>query len=131
MKKTSLGSKKPTPKFMQEAKQDNKSRSARHEKRLEKVLRSKTTLNSGALPELSNKGDLRDSLFVWQAKLTKSDKITLSSEVIVELCRQASLTGLMPAICTTLEGLDDHIEKDWVIIPSSVFAELIDIYKSR
>lgn len=129
MKKTSLGSKKPKPSFFEEVKKDNKSRSARHENRLQGVLRSKTTPNSGALPNLSQKGDLRDELFVWQAKLTDKDRFTITSDVIVELKRQASLTGKWPGICLTMEGLPNHVEKDWVCMPANIFAELIDNYK--
>lgn len=131
MKKTSLGSKKPRPNFFEQVKKDNKSRSARHEKRLQGVLRSNTTPNSGALPDLSMKGDLRDELFVWQAKLTDKDRFTITSDVVVELIRQASLTGKWAGMCITIEKLPEHVEKDWVCIPAPVFSELIDNYKNK
>lgn len=131
MKKTSLGSKKPRPTFFEKVKSDNKSRSGRHEKRLQGVLHSKITPNSGALPDLSMKGDLRDELFVWQAKLTDKDRFTITSDVIVEIVRQASLTGKWAGMCITIERLPEHIDKDWVCIPGSVFSELIDNYKNK
>jgi len=131
MKKTSLGSKTPKPNFFEEVKKDNKSRSARHENRLQGVLRSKVTPNSGALPDLSKKGDLRDELFVWQAKLTNKDRFTITSDIILELKRQASLTGKWPGICVTIESLPDNVDKDWVCIPSNIFAELIDNYRNK
>jgi hypothetical protein len=128
---TDLGSKKPTPKFMGavQDKMDNKSRSVRHEHRLQWTLRSKTTPNSGALPDISKKGDLQDGLFVWQAKLTQQNRFTITSDVLMEVCRQASLNGKWAGLVITLEGLDEHMEKDWVMLPASVFGELIDSYK--
>lgn len=131
MKTPRLGEKKPKPRYMIEAeKRCNKSRSTEHEARLETVLRSKTTPNSGALPNISFKGDLQDELFVWQAKLTERDRFTLTSDVLVELQRQASLNTKWPAMAITMEGLPRQVEQDWVAIPSSVFAELIDLYRA-
>jgi hypothetical protein len=60
MKTSGLGGKRPTSKVFDSAPKCNKSRSVEHEKRLEKVLDSKTTPNSGALPNISFKGDLQD-----------------------------------------------------------------------
>jgi hypothetical protein len=130
MKATSLGGKRPKPKYMTEVERKcNKSRSAEHEDRLQGVLRSKATPNSGALPNISFKGDLQDDLFVWQAKLTERDRYTLTADVLVELQRQASLNSKWPAMAITMEALPRQVEQDWVALPSSVFAELIDIYR--
>lgn len=132
MKKTSLGGKRPRPSvFDVEPPKCNKSRSVDHEDRLQDVLRSKATPNSGALPEISYKGDLQDELFVWQAKLTDKNYFKVTEEVLVELKRQASLNSKWPGVALTLEGLASHMEKDWVMIPSSVFAELIDKYRTN
>lgn len=132
MKKTSLGSKRPTPNvFDDNEPQCNKSRSVVHEDRLQGVLRSRSTPNSGALPEISFKGDLQDGLFVWQAKLTDKARFTITSDVLVELQRQASLNSKWPGVALTIEGLPNHIEKDWVMLPASVFGEIIDIYHQR
>ena len=131
MKTPSLGDKRPKPKYMVEAeRKSNKARSAEHEARLQKPLRSKATPNSGALPNISFKGDLQDDLFVWQAKLTERDRFTITSDVLVELQRQASLNTKWAGMVITLEGLPRHMEQDWVAIPSSVFSELIDLYRS-
>lgn len=126
----SLGSKRPRPKMMDQVEQklSNKARSNVHEERLESVVRSKRTPNSGARPEISKKGDLQDEMFVWQAKLTEKSKFTITSDVLVELKRQASLLGKYPAMVITIEGLPSHLEKDLVLIPSSVFRELLDEY---
>lgn len=131
MKKPSLGGKKPRPKFMDAVGQklSNKARSNLHEERLEAVVKSKRTPNSGARPEISKKGDLQDSLFVWQAKLTEKSKFTITSDVLVELKRQASLLSKYPAMAITIEGLPDHLEKDMVLLPASVFRELLDAYE--
>lgn len=129
MKKTSLGSKRPSPKvFEDNTPKCNKSRSVVHENRLQGVLRSKATPNSGALPNISFKGDLQDDLFVWQAKLTDKSRFTITSDVLVELQRQASLNSKWAGVALTLEGLPDHMEKDWVMLPASVFGELLDNY---
>ena len=129
MKKTSLGSKRPVPKvFEDNAPKCNKSRSVVHENRLQGVLRSKATPNSGALPNISFKGDLQDDLFVWQAKLTDKSRFTITSDVLVELQRQASLNSKWPGVALTLEGLPDHMQKDWVMLPATVFGELLDDY---
>lgn len=131
MKKPSLGSKSPRPKLMEDAqrKLSNKARSNIHEERLEGVINSRRTPNSGARPEISKKGDLQDALFVWQAKLTEKSRFTITSDVLVELKRQASLLGKYPGMAITIEGLPDHLEKDLVLIPASVFRELLDEYK--
>jgi hypothetical protein len=129
MKKTSLGSKRPTPKVFEDNNPKcNKSRSVVHENRLQGVLRSKATPNSGALPNISFKGDLQDDLFVWQAKLTDKSRFTITSDVLVELQRQASLNSKWPGVALTLEGLPDHMQKDWVMLPATVFGELLDDY---
>ena len=99
-----------------------------HENRLQSVLRSKATPNSGALPNISFKGDLQDDLFVWQAKLTDKSRFTITSDVLVELQRQASLNSKWPGVALTLEGLPDHMQKDWVTLPATVFGELLDDY---
>lgn len=125
-----FGSKNPKPSFFEEEKKTcNKSRSVKHENRMQQVVRSKITPNSGALPNISQKGDLQDGLFVWQAKLTQNNHFKLTEDVIVEICRQASLNNKWPAIVLTLESLN-YREKDWVVLPASVFAELIDTYKT-
>lgn len=130
MKSPSLGSKKPRPKMMDQVcqKLSNKARSNAHEERLEGVVRSKRTPNSGARPEISKKGDLQDDLFVWQAKLTEKDRFTITSDVLVELKRQSSLLGKFPAMAITIEGLPSHLEKDLVAVPASVFREMLDAY---
>ena len=129
----SLGGKKPRPKMWAEVDRvrSNKERSQVHENRLQKGLRSRVTPNSGALPEISKKGDLRDELFVWQAKLTKNGKLSLNSDVLVELSRQSSLTGLWAGLALTIEGLPENVNKDWVAIPLDVFTEIIDTYKEN
>jgi len=128
-----LGSKTPKPTFLlaDDKKLCNKERSVLHEKRLQEVVRSKTTPNSGALPNISQKGDLQDGLFVWQAKLTQNDYFKLTAPVIVEICRQASLNTKWPGIVLTLEALPKHIEKDWVVLPANVFQDLIDTYTEK
>ena len=126
MKKTSFGSKRPQPNIFGEFDLCNKSRSVLHEKRLESTINSRVTPNSGALPNISFKGDLQDSRFVWQAKLTDKDRFTITSDVLVELKRQASLNSKWPGVALTLEGLPSHIEQDWVMLPASVFRELLD-----
>lgn len=132
MRSSGLGGKRPKPNtFGERAPECNKTRSVAHESRLEGVLQSKVTPNSGALPNISAKGDLQDGLFVWQAKLTDKDRFTITSDVLVELKRQASLNSKWAGVALTLEGLPDHMEKDWVMIPASVFAELLTAYRSH
>ena len=125
MKKTSLGSKRPEPNVFGEFDLCNKTRSVLHEKRLESTIGSKVTPNSGALPNISFKGDLQDELFVWQAKLTNKDRFTITSDILIELKRQASLNSKWPGVALTLEGLPSHLEQDWVMLPASVFRELL------
>lgn len=130
MKKSGMGGKRPTPVFGgPKESQDNKSRSVRHENRLAKELGSRTTPNSGALPFIGDKGDLQDDLFVWQAKLTKGSNLSLGSKVLLEVCRQASQLGKIPALALTMEGLPDHLEKDWVCLPTHIFKEMRDSYE--
>ena len=125
MKKTSLGSKRPEPNVFGEFDLCNKTRSVLHEKRLESTIGSKVTPNSGALPNISFKGDLQDELFVWQAKLTNKDRFTITSDILIELKRQASLNSKWPGVALTLEGLPSHLEQDWGMLPASVFRELL------
>lgn len=131
MRSSGLGGKRPSPNVFGNVSECNKTRSVRHEQRLEKVLDSKVTPNSGALPNISMKGDLQDGLFVWQAKLTDKDKFTITSDVLVELKRQASLNSKWAGVALTLEGLPEHIGQDWVMLPADVFHELLQTYKER
>lgn len=130
MKTSGLGGKRPAPKVFEDLDRpkSNKERSVIHEKRLETTLNSKATINSGALPNISWKGDLQDSLFVWQAKLTEKDRFTVTSDVLVELKRQASLNSKWPGMAITIEGLPSNLEQDWVMLPASVFRELLENY---
>jgi len=126
-----FGSKNPKPSCFDDVVVTNKSRSVVHENRMQSVLDSYTTPNSGALPNISQKGDLQDGLFVWQAKLTKNNHFKITEPVVTEVCRQASLNSKWPAMVLTLEGLPDQIEKDWVVLPANVFKELLTTYKSK
>lgn len=124
---TNLGGKKPRPNvFVKKEKQDNKSRSVRHESRIAKSIGARVQPNSGALPFISQKGDLTDDHFVWQAKLTKNGRLSLTSDVIAEVYEQACMTGKRAGLALTLEGLPDHLPKDWIAVPLDVWQEIME-----
>lgn len=106
-------------------KQDNKSRSVRHEKRMAGALGARTQPNSGALPGITQKGDLVDDDFVYQLKLTKGKRFSLPPEEIHSVTRQAKLQGKLPALQITMEGLPDPLPRDWVAVPLHVWKELV------
>ena len=123
--KNSLGGNKPRPHSMGDRpKQDNKSRSNRHEKALEKQLGARRQPNSGASLFLTLKGDLIDEHFVWQAKLTSGGRLVLSKKDLMEVSRQAYMQGKWPALALTLEGLPSNLDADWVAIPMHVWKGL-------
>lgn len=106
-------------------KQDNKSRSQRHEKALEKKLRAKVQPNSGALPHIGLKGDLKSGQFVWQAKLVKGSRFVLDEGMLLELWRQSALTGRIPGFEITFEGLAPHLPAEWIMVPISAFDDIV------
>jgi len=107
-------------------KTDNKSRSERHEKRLAERLGVKRQPNSGAAPNVTLKGDLVGEDFMYQAKLTSSDQLTLKHGVLMELWKQASMAGKKPALVVTLEGGPKNCPRDWVCIPADIWRQIID-----
>lgn len=120
------GSKRPRSSLWgKQKKSDNKSRSNRHEKRLENPLKAKAQPNSGAGRFIFSKGDLTNENFVYQAKLCAGGKISLDVRVIAEVCRQASMTGKNPAIVITLEGMPENLPADWVAVPAHVHNSML------
>lgn len=107
---------------------DNRSRSVRHEKRLEALLGADTTPNSGSRPFASQKGDLhgREGQFLWEAKLTKGDRFTITAPVLMKAYREACQIGRDVGLEITMEGLPEPLDKDWVLIPAHLFRGLVE-----
>ena len=86
--------------------------SRKHEKRLAKKIGGKRNAASGAL--WARKGDVRSSDLLIEHKWTGKKQITIKSDVLKKIVREAILDGRMPVLGIHLE------EKNYVVLLEDV-----------
>ena len=90
--------------------------SQKHEKRLAKKIGGSRNAASGAF--WSRKGDVRSDDLLIEHKWTGKKQITLKSDVLKKIVREAILDGRMPVLGIHLE------EKNYVVLLEDDFMEM-------
>lgn len=103
----------------------NRDKATKVEARLSPLLAARTTPNSGATPMASQKGDLQGDDFVWESKSTVGGRIVLTAGTIEKVCREAAAVGKNPGLVMSLEGLPDHLPRDWAVVPADLVRSLL------
>jgi len=97
-------------------KTEGQKQSRKHEDRLAKKVGGSRTAASGAF--WSRKGDVRSSDLLIEHKWTGKKQITLKSDVLKKIVREAILDGRMPVLGIHLE------EKNYVVLLEDDFMEM-------
>lgn len=95
--------------------------SQKHEKRIAKKIGGSRNAASGAF--WSRKGDVRSDDLLIEHKWTGKKQITIKSDVLKKIVREAILDGRTPALGIHLE------EKNYVILLEDDFIEMRDKIK--
>lgn len=102
----------------------NRDRSARHEKRTAKELGGITIAGSGAF--LGKKGDIAAGDFLIEKKQTNKGSISITRDHLSKITREAHAVSRKPAMNYEFETIVAGTENNWVLIPLSVFKELMN-----
>jgi hypothetical protein len=98
----------------------------RQEKRVAVAVGGKRTIRSGALPCI--RGDVKNDNFLIECKSTDGAGIFVAKKWIEKISKEAlgaKTGGKIPAIALDFGNTKIGIEKDWVLVPMSVFVECI------
>jgi hypothetical protein len=101
-------------------------KSKRQERRVASALGGKVTPLSGA--DKRAKGDVEvGDKFLVEAKRTDAASIRVTAAWLRKITREAMAVGADPALAIEMDvGNDGLVERDWVLIPRSVFSRLKD-----
>jgi hypothetical protein len=73
------------------------------------------------------KGDVKQEKFLIECKMTQAGSIRVTGKWLSKISREAVAAGRKPALSIEIQGHDDPMmERDWVMVPKSVFKMLID-----
>ena len=97
-------------------KSEGQKQSLKHEKRLAKKIGGKRNAASGAF--WSRKGDVRNEDLLIEHKWTGKKQVTIKSEVLKKITREAILDGRMPVLGLHLDG------ENYVVLGEEDFFEL-------
>ena len=100
-------------------------KSRKQEDRVAKALKGRRQPASGSLPVPALKGDVCEDQFLIEAKRTDSNSIRIQSSWLVKIEAQANAVGKVPALSIELANDIPLAEKDWCLIPLSVFQSLL------
>lgn len=97
--------------------------SLKHEKRLAKKIGGKRNAASGAF--WSRKGDVRNDELLIEHKWTGKKSVTIKSEVLKKITKEAILDGRMPVLGLHLDG------ENYVVLGEEDFFELRNAIKGN
>jgi len=100
-----------------------------HEEDLAKRLKGRRQLNSGSTD--LHKGDIKLEKFLLDAKKSGTNSLLLSSKDFVKITREADGERKKPGFVVTVAGLPMSVEKEWILIPLSVFGEMLESNMDR
>jgi len=104
-------------------KSEGQKQSLKHEKRLAKKIGGKRNAASGAF--WSRKGDVRNEDLLIEHKWTGKKQVTIKSEVLKKITREAILDGRMPVLGLHLDG------ENYVVLGEEDFFELRNAIKGN
>ncbi len=97
-------------------KSEGQKQSQKHEKRLAKLIDGKRSAASGAF--WSRKGDVRNDSLLIEHKWTGKKQVTIKSEVLKKITKEAILDSRIPVLGIHLDG------ENYVILGEEDFFEL-------
>lgn len=97
-------------------KSEGQKQSLKHEKRLEKIAGGKRSAASGAF--WSRKGDVRSDDLLIEHKWTGKKSVTIKSEVLQKITKEAILDSRIPVLGLHLDG------ENYVVLLEEDFFEL-------
>jgi hypothetical protein len=97
-------------------KSEGQKQSLKHEKRLEKILGGQRSAGSGAF--WSRKGDVRTDDLLIEHKWTGKKTVTIKSEVLKKITKEAILDSRTPVLGIHLDG------ENYVLLGEEDFFEL-------
>jgi len=80
--------------------------------------------NSGALDH--RKGDISLDTFLLDSKETSGSTILINGKDLSKITREAGDVHKTPGLVVTIDQLPYTVEKEWVMIPLSVFAAILE-----
>ena len=104
-------------------KTEGQKQSRKHENRLAKLIDGKRTAASGAF--WSRKGDVRNDDLLIEHKWTGKKQVTIKSEVLKKITKEAILDSRMPVLGLHLDG------ENYVILGEEDFFELRNIIRGE
>lgn len=106
------------------AKKPMKSQVNEHERELADKLGGRRQLASGAFD--GHKGDIRLDKFLIDSKETVGGSIIVSGKDLTKITREAEQDARAPGLVLTIAQVPSTVEKEWVLIPLSVFSEMVE-----
>ena len=104
-------------------KTEGQKQSLRHEKRLEKAIGGKRNAASGAF--WSRKGDVRSDDLLVEHKWTGKKQVTIKSEVLKKITKEAILDSRKPVLGLHLDG------ENYVVLLEEDFLELRNLVRGE
>lgn len=105
---------------------DQQGKSRRQEERVAKAVQGRRQPGSGSIPKAHLKGDVKHTDFLMEAKRTDAKSISIKGEWLLKIEDEARLLDKFPALTLEIGGIPDTIEKDWCLMPKSVFERLVN-----
>lgn len=99
-----------------------------HEKELADKLGGRRQPLSGALE--AHKGDIKTEHFLFDSKETVHNSIIVQGADLVKITREARGEGKHPALVLTIGTMPATVEKEWVALPLTIFAEIMSKFAS-
>lgn len=106
-----------------------KKKSVKQEDRLAKRLGGRRQKASGACPH--NRGDVRMPELLTEAKRTDKKSISIKIAYLEKISLEAIQCDSVPAVAIAFLDTPPLVDRDWVMIPASFLAELLDAYRER
>jgi hypothetical protein len=111
---------------------NKKGKSRKQEGRIAKIVGGRVQPASGATKHdlwkgtrHSTKGDVCETDFLIEAKRTDAQSISITGEWLFKISNYAAKSAKMPALAIEIGGYPLLQEKDWVMVPASVFQQLL------
>jgi hypothetical protein len=125
-----LGSKKrqpgtPKPRLRSKKRETTRFHSDRQERATAERLGGETQRGSGATER--HKGDVKTDDLLVENKTTEKASIRVEGKWLAKISGEARNAGRIPAVEIEIRGIDDPLcEKQWVMVPASEFAKLVE-----
>jgi hypothetical protein len=105
---------------------DQQKKSRKQEDRVAKGVGGRRQPGSGALPNPAFKGDVRHDSFLVETKRTDAKSISVKAAWLIKIEAEARMLDKIPALSIEIGGLAPLVEKDWCLMPMSVFNRLVN-----